>query len=800
MSKRGVLLVSAALLCFCPIACVSPDDGYTRSLAILKVNPNAKDDTQDHFTTLSDALIAARKLRGEDVTVEVVLADGIHYISEPVIIDASLSGEEGKPFLIRSSSERGATLSGAKPVKLDWQSIDENIYVAQVTESGFDALFIEGERQTRARYPNYNAEITPYGGFSADVISPERVASWANPTTGIFHALHDGRWGGWHHKVEGVDENGELVLSPGAGNNRPSEPHPDFRYIENIFEELDAPGEWFHDEESKKIYFYPDPSIDLTNASVKLSTTENLIEVRGTSEIPVKHVEINGLRFEETKMTFLQTTEPLLRSDWMVHRGAAIIFEGTEDSFVRNSLFEDLGGNAIFFSGYNRDSGATGNMIHRIGGSGISVIGKPDAVRSPSFTYLDYVDIAEMDFGVGPRSPNYPLKTLIEDNLITDIGLVEKQVAGIQIAMASRVSALNNSIYMVPRAGINVGDGTWGGHILRGNDVFDTVLETGDHGAFNSWGRDRFWHPDRDKMDEIVRSYPDLVFADAMEPTIIENNRWQSDYGWDIDLDDGASNYIIRKNLCLSGGLKLREGFRRIATNNILLNNSFHPHVWFENSQDVFRHNIVMTDYKEILVDDWGDEINENFFPTESALQKSQNLGNDQNSIFGDAQFLDASSGDFRVKDTSPALSIGFRSFPMQFGVKSDWLRRNAKTPKVPQLFLNSEVSDPEETIEFLGARVRSVTTEGDKSAYGLPAISGVIVESVSSGSLAEKGGLLPRDVIVGAFDQWNADPETIGDINALRSSYQARRWIGLLSFVVIRNQSRKEIFVDITQ
>lgn len=70
--------------------------------------------------------------------------------------------------------------------------------------------------------------------------------------------------------------------------------------------------------------------------------------------------------------------------------------------------------------------------------------------------------------------------------------------------MAARITVDHNSIYRVPRAGINIGDGTWGGHRITHNDVFDTVLQTGDHGAFNSWGRDRYWHPDRAEMDRDV--------------------------------------------------------------------------------------------------------------------------------------------------------------------------------------------------------------------------------------------------------------------------------------------------------
>lgn len=87
---------------------------------------------------------------------------------------------------------------------------------------------------------------------------------------------------------------------------------------------------------------------------------------------------------------------------------------------------------------------------------------------------------------------------------------------------------------------------------------------------------------------------------DAVEPIIIRNNRFSYDHGWDIDLDDGSSNCEIYNNLCLSGGLKLKEGFYRKVYNNILVNNGFHPHVWFENNHDVFIRNIVMTPHQQI--------------------------------------------------------------------------------------------------------------------------------------------------------------------------------------------------------
>src|SRR5690606_14540614 len=120
------------------------------------------------------------------------------------------------------------------------------------------------------------------------------------------------------------------------------------------------------------------------------------------------------------------------------------------------------------------------------------------------------------------------------------------------------------------------------------NDVFNTVLETGDHGAFNSWGRDRFWRPERSITDSIVTEKKDIELLDAMEPVVMRNNRFHCEHGWDIDLDDGSSNYHIYNNVCLNGGLKLREGYFRVVSNNILLNNTFHPHVWYNRSMDIF--------------------------------------------------------------------------------------------------------------------------------------------------------------------------------------------------------------------
>jgi hypothetical protein len=87
--------------------------------------------------------------------------------------------------------------------------------------------------------------------------------------------------------------------------------------------------------------------------------------------------------------------------------------------------------------------------------------------------------------------------------------------------------------------------------------------------------------------------------------------------------------------LCLNGGIKLREGVNRVVENNIMINNTFHPHVWFKNSNDVFRHNIVSSGYQPIHISVWGKETDYNAFPDLASLKAAQDRGTDRNSVYG---------------------------------------------------------------------------------------------------------------------------------------------------------------------
>ena len=149
--------------------------------------------------------------------------------------------------------------------------------------------------------------------------------------------------------------------------------------------------------------------------------------------------------------------------------------ENTKNCRVAGCEFKELGGNAVFLSKYAFNDTIRGNHIHHTGGSAICVVGDTSAVRSGVYGYENYTLYERLDFIPGPKNNRYPRQCLIEDNLIHDLGTVEKQVAGVEIQIAAMIEVRHNSIYDVPRAGINVGDGAFGGHVIEYNDVFNTL-------------------------------------------------------------------------------------------------------------------------------------------------------------------------------------------------------------------------------------------------------------------------------------------------------------------------------------
>nr|WP_199078813.1 PDZ domain-containing protein [Pedobacter sp. ASV19] len=745
---------------------------------------------QSPYHSLFKALSVCQDFKGTDV--RVLLRSGTYYLDKTILLNSK--DMKCRSLKVESYAQEKVVISAGRKLDLIWKPFRDGIYQAKVPEGiVFERLYINGMVQQMARYPNYDPKARVFNGTASDAIDAKRVQGWKNPTGGYVHALHAGEWGSWDYLITGKDENGKLSLEGGWQNNRPSEMHKQYRFVENIMEELDYPGEWYLDRKSETLFYYPGGNVNLKTALVQVSNLKNSIELKGSLSQPVQNVELKGLTFEHNERSFMDTKEPLLRSDWTIYRGGAVLFDGTANCKITNCSFTGLGGNAIMLSNYNLRDSVTGCYVAHTGASAVCFVGNKSAVRSPLFNYNESLTYDKIDKTPGPLNQDYPQDCVVENNLFHHLGEIEKQATGVEIDISSSITVSHNSIYNTPRAGINIGDGCWGGHVIAFNDVFNTVQETGDHGAFNSWGRDRFWNPDRGYMDSIVKVHPELILLDARKPVLIHNNRLRCDHGWDIDLDDGSSNYHIYNNVCLNGGLKLREGFYRVVQNNIIINNSFHPHVWFENSGDVFERNIVTKNYFPIRIKDWGKRIDYNVFFNAADLGLAQNSGTDRHSVSGDVRFKNADKGDYTLMPNSPALAVGFKNIPMnQFGVQKASLKKIALRPEISPLLQTSGSADAFAVVPFLGGEIKSVNGLGDRSVYGLPDENGVIIIRAGKNSLLSQSGLQDKDVIRAAAGK---DMITVQDLQEIVESQKRKPSIAI---EIMRNQKLKELILKL--
>jgi len=751
----------------------------------------------------------------------ITLRGGVYPISSPITIqrgDLTIQGVENETVV----------LSGGDHFKAEWQLFRNGIYQTQVAgQFPIDQLFVNERQQRVARYPNFDSSAKFFGGTSADAIQPDRVQRWKKPVGGYVHALHQSMWGSKHYQIIGKTDDHQLILKGGWQENRGGNPdnpdfidgyHEEYLYVENIFEELDAQKEWYFDEQSRTLYLMPEENVDLDQADLVATSCKQLIRVEADQAL--KNITFRNLTFKYTGHLFMEPYERLLRGDWSIARQAALYLENTVDSQIIDCTFSDLGGNGIFISNHNRDLTISQCLFQDLGESAICLVGNDKAVRSGAIRYGNDIALDQIDRTPGPKLPDYPADCLIENNLIRRIGQIGKQTAGIFISKAKAITIRHNSMYDMPRAAVCINDGTWGGHLIEFNDLFQTVQESGDHGPFNSWGRDRHWqtsHAGGFEKDDQSQARRDCRL-DTEQPVIIRNNRFAhtDGFSWGIDLDDGTSNYHVSNNLCLGCSYKLREGFLRRIENNICVGpNPPGKHCCYQENQDLIQRNIIVNtrdgvvwhgihhqpdqlctvDYQlfwttteaEPTFISSGQRLNE--YDEEMTLTAWQEKGHDKHSLFADPMFIDPASGDYRVSPESPAFKLGFKNFPMdQFGTQKAEFQEMISIDR-PSLYIadglmdSNSGRDKKEHI-WKGATIRNLVGWEEMSAAAMGEETGVIFIRVPTSSEAEAIGFKSGDVALTLNDE---KCHTIND------------FLGILSALIEAADNNQQIVCRVT-
>ncbi len=675
--------------------------------------------------------------------VKVLLREGKYYLPQTLVFTPADSGTEKAPVVYASAPGELATLSGGRLVAAKFQPYQDAIHQCRLDEKDVppgevSVLFVNGRRQVRARYPNapVGDSAGHYGkfGFSTDAKwpknGPEAVASrnWGSFTltedlqpfrrpqdrkwSRVDRAFIHGRasWNSVHYAIAKL-ENGRFTLGLGGyQTNRHLRMPTGSLYFDNVLEELDAAGEWYYEPDERRLYLMPEEGVDLTKARVEIGGLKTVVASQGEPGKPVRHVRLEGLRVTHTATTFMDLNYAPSEGDWGVVKCGAAMIEGAEDCAVDGCWFDQVGGTGVYVANYARRVRVERCKIVLAGDGGVYLVGAREAAWKDAATISFHGGCSPELWQPGGAvkylpaghdgATAYHANCVVRGNLIHHIGVINKQSACVFAALGERLTIANNLLHSVPRAAICFNDTIWGGHVIEHNDIRNTVSETGDHGALNSWGRDR--------------GSKNVLRPEAKAIITIRHNRileGAGKGGFGIDLDDGSSMFRIQDNLTVNASVKLRDGEDRVVENNIFVNRPINFHL--EKKNDHFRRNIVLftrptrsvyahamagppedVDYNVIYTPDGKYDVGcpeknlglgkrgESGMAT---LEQWKGVDRDKNSVFGDPLFVDPLKLDFRLKPESPALRLGFKPFPLDgWGLPADF-RKDWLDPLPPE-------------------------------------------------------------------------------------------------------------------
>lgn len=655
--------------------------------------------------------------------VTVNLRKGTYYLSAPIVFGPANSGTATSPIVYQSYPGEAAVISGGikLPATTAWAAATLNGKNVQKTtiekNLHVDQFFLNGRRQIMARYPDFNANTKILNGYAANAIA--KVASCANPAEGpgYIRALHTGQWGGNDYYITGKTGNDRQWV---GDNNRGGAPNGELQMIENIIELLDAPGEWFYRKSSGELWFYPPTGVDMGTATVELAAVTELIKfvgTSGTSATSVKNITFNNITFTQTYRSLFDGTgqffEKITGSDWGIVRKGTVFMQNAEEITILHCFFDQVGGNAVFMSGYNRHNVVKNTVFKNTGASCVGLFGLRSSIRCPE-SWNDAGNALNgtcpgNDRTPGPLTQDYPSRCVIDNNLMDTLGIFEKQVSGVVCSATEFDTIRHNTMCHMPRAGINYCDGCWGGNLVEGNWVYDCVRETSDHGPFNAWGRDRnMFYGQNDVAASLL---------DPRNPTVVRMNRFEAPNMFGIDLDDQATNYYQEKNLIIGGGFKLQWTRYNSYINNITITSSGDGNVQFHGvwgsasapshhygtrniiyrekescvyqfccgsnptqvkaTQTVWDSNMVFSPAGTPKCSDWSNCNSGNF-----TWQQWQAAGNDAHSVIANPTWVNDKKtwpgrkpeylpvGDYNPTNTSAINAIKFQTFPMDsFGI-----------------------------------------------------------------------------------------------------------------------------------
>jgi hypothetical protein len=451
--------------------------------------------------SLAGAQAAVRSMAGGmsgDIVVQ--LAGGVYRQTSPLRFTAADSGTNGHTVIWQAAPSAHPVISGAKAVT-GWSLADssKNIWKANVG-TGVDTrqLYVDGAPATRARTSVNRSDFTFTAGgmrFSSSALSflnnlanenrveVESVDSFTDryaPVQSISGNMITMRQPAWNNNTFGYDT-----------MNSPFRAGP--LYLENAFEFLDSPGEWYVDTGTGTLFYIPRPGQSMSGADVELPVVQSLVDVGGTYDSPAHDISFSGITFSGTSWLGPssdqgyadQQTGAYISGNWswpsfgscnsgctqfeavrphwnqmpaavQVSAASGITFSG--DQFV------DLGQNAL---GIGNDANAHASGVG-LGTSSVTVSGSTFTGDAAGAVVAGGVQ-ADAHHPSDPRMVNKNLT--ISDNVVHDIGLDYRGITSFLPTYVTNATITHNEVYNMPYSGISDGFG-WGANDAGGSNDY----------------------------------------------------------------------------------------------------------------------------------------------------------------------------------------------------------------------------------------------------------------------------------------------------------------------------------------
>ena len=500
---------------------LGPDDAANFAL-VLYVSPDGDDTAEGSrdkpFASLEAARDAIRMLAAEDRTGDILVwvAPGKYYRETPFLLTLEDSGTAESRIVYRGGGLPGsAELLGG--VKLTgWEPYADGVFRIDVSDlKAFRTLYEHGIRARKARFPNYEFDARfPLSGWrylnaesgtdtelvwregDLDGIDPSQLGSRANL---VFWPWGYADWHKVTRRISQIKPGQRSIVVPDNRGGVAVGRQARF-YIEGALSLLDQPGEFYLDEDSGMLYYWP-RSGHPDEQKIIAPQLKRLISLEGLAvDQPLEHLVIEGFKLGYTD-TFSHMTGPILfpwstMTDFGAH--GVIHLKYTENVSIQFNHVHSSGLNGIFLEQSNKHNRIYGNWIEDMGISGICVAYHRQSRELPD-------DMNEHNF--------------IANNLIHNLGAIGVDSFGINIWGASNNELAYNEIFDAARYAVTI-RGPFTQHQFNHTNRPDTENNMVRHSHFYRVGQDS---GDMGALHMAGISTPDIRPVNTMTQILIED-------------------------------------------------------------------------------------------------------------------------------------------------------------------------------------------------------------------------------------------------------------------------------------